>query len=271
MNINKLSLVNVIRNPVDTSVSMILMSLGVAIISMMLLISNATKNQLESNLGGVDMVIGAKGSPIQVILSSIFHIDNPTGNISLPEVKKIVDDPLIQSAVPVSFGDNYKNYRIVGTSKEFPDIYSAQLKSGKIWSQNLEVTIGSSVAQKTKLKIGDKFYGSHGLGSDGHIHDNYDYVVVGIFEQSNSVLDNLILTDTQSVWMIHSNDIADNQDKMITSMLVKFKSPIGLIQIPRKINSNTTFQAALPSMEINRRSTKSQQKTIKIKDESENQ
>ena len=120
MNINKLSLVNVIRNPVDTSVSMILMSLGVAIISMMLLISNATKNQLESNLGGVDMVIGAKGSPIQVILSSIFHIDNPTGNISLPEVKKIVDDPLIQSAVPVSFGDNYKNYRIVGTSKEFP-------------------------------------------------------------------------------------------------------------------------------------------------------
>ena len=88
MNINKLSLVNVIRNPVDTSVSMILMSLGVAIISMMLLISNATKNQLESNLGGVDMVIGAKGSPIQVILSSIFHIDNPTGNISLPEVKK---------------------------------------------------------------------------------------------------------------------------------------------------------------------------------------
>ena len=219
---------------------------------MMLLISNATKNQLESNLGGVDMVIGAKGSPIQVILSSIFHIDNPTGNISLPEVKKIVDDPLIQSAVPVSFGDNYKNYRIVGTSKEFPDIYSAQLKSGKIWSQNLEVTIGSSVAQKTKLKIGDKFYGSHGLGSDGHVHDNYDYVVVGIFEQSNSVLDNLILTDTQSVWMIHSNDILDNQDKMITSMLVKFKSPIGLIQIPRKINSNTTFQAALPSMEINR-------------------
>ena len=252
MNINKLSLVNVIRNPVDTSVSMILMSLGVAIISMMLLISNATKNQLESNLGGVDMVIGAKGSPIQVILSSIFHIDNPTGNISLSEVKKIVDDPLIQSAVPVSFGDNYKNYRIVGTSKEFPDIYSAQLKSGKIWSQNLEVTIGSSVAQKTKLKIGDKFYGSHGLGSDGHVHDNYDYVVVGIFEQSNSVLDNLILTDTQSVWMIHSNDILDNQDKMITSMLVKFKSPIGLIQIPRKINSNTTFQAALPSMEINR-------------------
>ena len=164
---------------------------------------------------------------------------NPTGNISLPEVKKIVDDPLIQSAVPVSFGDNYKNYRIVGTSKEFPNIYSAELKSGKIWSQNLEVTIGSSVAQKTKLKIGDKFYGSHGLGSDGHVHDNYDYVVVGIFEQSNSVLDNLILTDTQSVWMIHSNDILENQDKMITSMLVKFKSPIGLIQIPRKINRQT--------------------------------
>ena len=252
MNINKLSLVNVIRNPVDTTVSMILMSLGVAIISMMLLISSATKKQLESNLGGVDMVIGAKGSPIQVILSSIFHIDNPTGNISLIDVKKIVDDPLIESAVPVSFGDNYKNYRIVGTSKEFPDIYSAQLKSGKIWSQKLEVTIGSSVAQKTKLKIGDKFYGSHGLGSDGHVHDNYNYVVVGIFEQSNSVLDNLILTDTQSVWMIHSNDILENQDKMITSMLVKFKSPIGLIQIPRKINSNTIFQAALPSMEINR-------------------
>ena len=78
MNINKLSLINVIRNPVDTTVSMILMSLGVAIISMMLLISSATKNQLESNLGGVDMVIGAKGSPIQVILLSLIHISEPT-------------------------------------------------------------------------------------------------------------------------------------------------------------------------------------------------
>ena len=57
------------------------------------------------------------------MLSSIFHIDNPTGNISLPEVKKIVDDPLIQSAIPVSFGDNYKNYRIVGTSKIFQCIF----------------------------------------------------------------------------------------------------------------------------------------------------
>ena len=61
-----------------------------------------------------------------------------------------------------------------------------------MWGKNLEVVLGIKVAQTHQLKIGDKFYGTHGLVEGGHVHDNYSYEVVGIFNNSNSVLDQLI-------------------------------------------------------------------------------
>tara|TARA_B100001115_G_C15807078_1_gene399717 strand:- start:238 stop:1389 length:1152 start_codon:yes stop_codon:yes gene_type:complete len=243
------------------------MTFGVGIISLLFLLNNHIEQQLQSNLRGVDMVVGSKGSPLQIILSSIYHIDNPTGNIPYNEALEINKNPLVDLTVPLSFGDSYNGFRIVGTTHQYPELYKMTLSRGRMWEKNLEVVLGVNVAQTHQLKIGDKFYGTHGLVEGGHVHDNYSYEVVGIFNNSNSVLDQLILTNTQSVWQVHNHQIISthpdsttisdldskpNKDAMITSLLVKFKNPIGIIQIPRKINETTNLQAAIPALEISR-------------------
>ena len=267
MNISRLSWQNIISNPLHTALSLLLMTLGIGIISLLFLLNNQIEQQLQSNLRGVDMVVGSKGSPMQIILSSIYHIDNPTGNIPYEEALKIKKNPLVDITIPLSFGDSYNGFRIVGTTHQYPDLYKMTLSKGRMWKTNLEVVLGNNVAQTHNLKIGDRFYGTHGLIEGGHIHDNYSYEVVGIFNNSKSVMDQLILTNTESVWQVHNHEIvshqhdsltnsdvkANNSQKaMITSLLVKFKNPIGIIQIPRKINETTNLQAAIPALEISR-------------------
>ena len=123
MNINRLSWINIIRNPFNTILSLVLMAFGIGIISLLLLLNKSIEEKLQGNLNGIDMVIGAKGSPLQLILSSIYHIDNPTGNILLEEVNKIKSNPMIESTIPLSFGDSYKGFRIVGTTYAYPKLF----------------------------------------------------------------------------------------------------------------------------------------------------
>ena len=273
MNISRLAWTNLISNPFNTILSLLLMTFGVGIISLLLLLGNQIEQQLQHNLRGIDMVVGAKGSPLQLILSSVYHIDNPTGNISYKEADKLTKNPMVDFTIPLSYGDSYNGFRIVGTTSEYPKLYDAKLNEGEFWKESMEVVIGSMVARISNLKIGDKFYGTHGLGEGGHIHDNHDYKVVGILKPSNSVIDKLIITDIKSVLEVHDHQVEDDvicsgdhhdhhdhhnhnlcisDDFMITSMLVKFKSPVGLIQLPRKVNETTSLQAAIPVFEINR-------------------
>ena len=106
MNISRLSWQNIISNPLHTALSLLLMTLGIGIISLLFLLNNQTEQQLQSNLRGIDMVVGSKGSPMQIILSSIYHIDNPTGNIPYEEALKIKKNPLVDITIPLSFGDD---------------------------------------------------------------------------------------------------------------------------------------------------------------------
>jgi putative ABC transport system permease protein len=242
------------------------MTLGVGIISLVLLLNNEIEQQLQKNVKGIDMVVGAKGSPLQLILSSVYHIDNPTGNISLKEVEKLQKNPMVKSSIPLSFGDTYNGFRIVGTSYDYPKLYQAKLKEGRLWTKALEVVVGSAAAEINNLKIGDSFHGSHGLIEGGEVHDQFSYEVVGILEPSNSTIDKLILTNTESIWKVHNHDSdthvcndpdhhhehEEKEDAMITALLVKFKSPVAFIQLPRKVNETTNLQAAVPSFEINR-------------------
>ena len=289
MNIRRLGWRNLKSNPLNTLLSLLLMTFGVGVISLLLLLNNQIEQKLQSNLRGIDMVVGAKGSPLQLILSSVYHIDNPTGNIPYKEANKLDKNPLVDFTIPLSFGDSYNGYRIVGTTHQYTELYEVSLKEGRLWNRSLEVVLGSTVAEIHQLKIGDTFYGTHGLVEGGHVHDDYAYEVVGILKPSYSTLDQLILTKSESVWKVHNHQSIEEEhdhhtcdhddhdhhtcnhdnhdhehdeivaetysipeDAMITALLVKFKSPVGFIQLPRKVNETTSLQAAVPALEISR-------------------
>ena len=172
MNILTLAWRNIISNPLNLLMSIILFGLGVGLISFLLLFNTQLKDKFDKNLAEIDLVVGAKGSPLQMILCNMYHIDNPTGNIPIKNAAPLLKDlhPLIKKAIPLSLGDNYKSYRIVGSNHDIVELYGGKLKEGQLWKKDLEVTIGKSVADETGLKIGDTFSSAHGFVEDDHVH-----------------------------------------------------------------------------------------------------
>ena len=258
MSIFKLSLKNIFSRPMSSVLSIMLLSLGVSMISLLILINTVLKEQMDNNLKGIDMVVGAKGSPLQLILSSVYHVDSPTGNIPLKEAKAIENNKMVGYSVPLLYGDNYNGYRIVGTNSKFFELYELNIKSGNFFSKDFEVVVGSKIAERLNLNLEDEFISSHGLRETGEAHANSPFIIKGILEFSNSVADQLILTSPESIWEIHSEHDHDEEhdhdddEKEITAMLIKFKSPMNIIQFPRYINEQTNLQSAVPSYEISR-------------------
>ncbi len=277
MNLFKISWSNLRDKPLSSFLSGLLMTLGIAIISLLLLLNKQLDDQFRRNIRGIDMVLGAKGSPLQLILSSIYQIDSPVGNIPLAEAERLTRNPMIKTAIPLALGDNYRSFRIVGTNKQYLDHFEATVGQGKLFVADLECVIGSRVAETTGLKIGDLFAGSHGLDEAGEAHEETKYKVVGILNPSNSVADQLILTPVSSVWAIHEHheheeedkkqegvadadhdhegeahaEHAEEEEREITSMLIKFRNPMGMM-LARGINNNSKLQAAMPQIEVNR-------------------
>lgn len=246
--------------PLGAALNVLLLSLGLASITFLLLVSAQLSQAFERDLAGIDVVVGAKGSPMQLILCGVFQIDVPTGNIALKAVKALKDNPLVASVIPISLGDNFRSFRIVGTSHDYISHYGATLGEGKLWVMPMQVVVGSTVARKLGIHVGNTFVGSHGLGAGGHLHGDNPYTVVGILQPSGTVLDRLIVTDTASVWKVHEDYTAvDAEDRKImederevTMALITYKTPLAAVSFPRMVNTTTEMQAAAPAVEITR-------------------
>jgi len=210
MNRLKLSWKNIWHRPLPAILSLLLFALGTGLIVLLLQVNTQLQEQFERNLAEVDLVVGAKGSPLQLILASMYQVDAPTGNIALDKSQAFFNPkhPLIKRSVPLSQGDSYRTHRIIGTEHSYVDLYNGKIADGKLWEKDFEACIGAAVAQKFNLKLGDQFHSSHGLVDDDNlVHDDANpFTIVGIFEGSGSVLDQVILCSGPTVWQVHGHE-----------------------------------------------------------------
>lgn len=227
-------------------------------VSLMMLAERQMTEQFERNIKDIDLVLGAKGSPLQLILANVYHIDAPTGNISLAAADKIIRNPYIESGIPLAYGDNFHGYRIVGTNESYPNHYSVELSEGRLWETAFEATIGATVAEKSGLKIGDKFFSAHGLTDGTDVHDDIAFTVVGVFDRSHSVIDQLLLTNIETIWGVHAehedSELSKEElyaSREITAVLLKKRNPMAILTLPNLLKE-TNMQVALPAIEINR-------------------
>ena len=246
--------------PLSATLNLLLLSLGLASITFLLLVSHQINQAFDRDLAGIDVVVGAKGSPMQLILSGVFQLDVPTGNIPLAAARALQGHPQVAKLIPISMGDSFRGFRIVGTTPDYVSHYGAELAQGVLWTSPMQAVLGAQVARQTGLKVGDTFTGTHGLASGGHAHGQSPYTVTGILAPSGTVLDRLVLTPTESVWQVHELDTAqDDEDRKIlederevTLALIQYKTPLAAVTFPRFINSTTEMQAAAPALEITR-------------------
>ena len=273
----RLSWANLKADRLSTALSIMLLAIGVGMVAFVMVVSQQLTDRFNRDIRGIDMVVGAKGSPLQLILSAVYQMDSPTGNIPLSEVKRLQKHPLVKYSIPLAYGDSYQGYRIVGTEEKYLEHYDAQFATGNVWTKDFEAVIGSETAENLNLKLGDHFHGSHGLVDDMHVHEEEAYHVSGILKPTGTVVDRLILTNIGSVWHIHGehgdaeekahdheghdhgDDVheghahePEDDSREITALLIKFKNPMAMMQLPRHVNTNTNMQAALPAIEVNR-------------------
>src|SRR3989344_4540203 len=234
--------------PLAAVLNLLVLTLGLAAITLVLLVATQLDKAFERDLSGIDLVVGAKGSPLQLILAGVFHIDVPTGNIPLQEMQTLQKNPLVAQVIPLSLGDSYQGFRIVCTTPDYVAHYEATLAEGALWHQPMDAVLGATVI------------GSHGLGGGGHAHGNHPYRVSGVLAPCGCVLDRLILTSTESVWMVHETATATDaedleilkEEREVTVALVRYRTPMAAITLPRQINSDTAMQAAAPAIEVPR-------------------
>lgn len=205
-----LSWKHLIHKPANLFLNLLLLTLSTGLIVAVLLFNKMLSDRLDRNLAGIDMVIGAKGSPLQLVLAGMYHVDVPTGNISLEAAAPFLreDHPLVGMAVPLSMGDSYKGYRIVGTDQRFLSLYDVEIEQGETFDKPFEILAGAQVARNLGLEIGSTFHSIHGLDdNEDLIHDDHQpFKVVGISKPTGTVADQLLLCSTASVWMVHDHD-----------------------------------------------------------------
>jgi putative ABC transport system permease protein len=272
-----------------TALNILLLALAVATLVILLSFSSQLGQRFERDAKGVDLVVGAKGSPLQLILSSIYHIDAPTGNIPLESIDLLRRDPAVARVVPLALGDNFRNYRIVGTEPAYLDLQGAKLAQGQMFAKPQEAVIGAKAAAELGMALGQKFVGTHGLEADDSAseHDHAPFQAVGILAPTGTVVDRLILVSVESVWDVHGieHDHKDGKEHdhakgethdhekgeahdhdaepvtltgqeelkpEVTALLVSYRSAFGAVRIPSMINRQTEMQAAVPATETSR-------------------
>lgn len=264
MNLLTLSASYVRTQKLSTALNLLLLALGMATIVILMLFGDQLQQGLRRDARGIDLVVGAKGSPLQLVLSAVYHVDVPTGNIPLSEAQVWSENSLVKQAVPLSMGDSFGGFRIVGTTAAYPALYGARPASGRLWQAPMEATVGAEVAASKHLQIGDRIISVHGLSALSlDEHKNSPYTIVGILQPTGTVVDRLVLTSLGSIWQVHEHPDPDDHDedtamphdvehRQITALLLQYSTPLAAVGLPRQVNSQSALQAAAPAFEIAR-------------------
>ena len=255
------------RRPLSWGLHAVTLAIGLTVVLALIQAERAAQARLTRDLAGVDLVVGAKGSPLQLVLSAVLQLDAPTGNIPLAEAERIARSPLVKLSAPVSMGDSYAGARIVGTTPDYFRFYGGRLADGRLWTRSMEAVVGSETAHRLDLRIGKTFIGSHGLMGSGQRHDHAPYKVVGVLAPTGSVIDRLILVDMASVWAVHGDrepavedhDHHHDEDqatsiaeRQVTALLVRYRSTMGAVTLPAQVRATPDLQAAAPPVEMAR-------------------
>ncbi len=260
LNAFTLALKSLRHKPLPTAINLLLMAVGIAMMTFVLSASRQLEDNALRDAQGIDLVVGAKGSPLQLILSSVYHIDVPTGNIPLAAQAQLAQNRMVKKVIPLALGDSYNGFRIVGTNTDYVAHYSGAVAQGKMFEAPMQAVFGAQAAAKTGITVNATFSGSHGLAHGGDAHDDAPFIAVGILRPTGTVLDRLVLTPVESVWRVHEAehgiDINDKEEKAamdeereLTALLVQYASPLAAAMMPRVINSQSGLQAAQPAFE----------------------
>ncbi len=252
-------------------------SLSVALLLGVEKIRVGARQSFTNSISKTDLIVGAKGGTLQLLLYTVFRLGSATDNISYDTYKKIAQRPDIAWTIPISLGDSHRGFRVVGTNEQFYKYYrfhgdrSVSLHEGD-WAKGVfDVTLGSEVAKKLGYKLGARIVLSHGIGDIAlQHHDDKPFTVVGILKQTATPIDQAVYISLEGIEAIHldwgdgapptkehqikAQDILKHniEIKQITSFLLGAKSRVDTLRIQRDLNDfvDEPLMAIIPGVAL---------------------
>ncbi len=250
------------QHKLSTAVTVIATALACGLVMAVFALSAQTRAAFVGGDIGFDAVLGARGSKLQLVLNTVFHLETSPGNIPYKLYKTVEADPAVELALPYALGDNYQGFRIVGTSEQ---LFAFEYQVGKKYrvaapgrafnSRYAEAVIGSEVAARTGLRAGSKFYPTHGTNPDGMVHEEDEFLVVGVMEPTNTPSDRVIWIPMEAFFRIGGHVFANDKGEMyepkdvdtipdehkeISAVMLRFRgrAPITGMRLSQRINNS---------------------------------
>lgn len=213
-----------------------------------------------NTLSGTDLIVGARGGPVQLLLYAVFRIGDATNNISWQSVQDIAAHPRVAWTVPISLGDSHRGFRVLGTTRDYFAHYRhgrdrrLTIARGQPFADLYDAVLGAEVADELGYRLDDEIIIAHGAGKVSFaMHDDKPFRVVGILARTGTPVDRTVHVSLEAIEAIHvdwqsgaptpglsvSADQARAMDltpKAITAALVGLKSKIATFQVQRFIN-----------------------------------
>jgi putative ABC transport system permease protein len=191
---------------------------------------------------GVDGVLGARGSKLQLVLNAVFHLENSPGNLAWVDFEEIKAQPGVDWAVPLAVGDNYQGYPLVGTTLDLfqrvrrgsEALYRLAAASRWFEMDRREAVLGSFAARKLGLRVGDRFHPAHGMSAESEEKHEEEYVVVGVMEPSNTPGDRVVWVPLAAIQKMSGHDPRAATD--VSAVLVKLRTAQAGFRLDMKYN-----------------------------------
>ena len=270
----KLTFHSLLHRKTTVTLALISLFIGVSLLFAVSFIKNEAKNSFTKTISGVDLIVGAKTSQINLLLYSIFRLGDPTNNISWESYQDLENHRAVDWIVPISLGDSHKGYRVIGTTGAYYEHFrfgnkqNLQLREGRFFEEVTDVVLGSEVARKLNYQIGDSVVLSHGIGQSSFTHhDQVQFKVTGILDKTSTPVDQSLFVGLNSIELIHEqwpeeatqreSLIKRYQDEIvnpesITAAYIGLKSRSMAFVLQRQITTNKAepLMAILPGVAL---------------------
>jgi len=246
------------QHALSTTITVLAIALASGLVMSVFIIKDQAYSAFTGGAIGYDAVLGARGSQLQLVLNTIFHLETSPGNLPWEMYETVANDPRVELAIPYAVGDNYRGFRIVGTTE---DIFSKfEYQRGKNFQvqaggrffdhKRREAVIGSFVAQRTRLTLGARFNAYHGLAFDENKQHDEQYVVAGILQPTNTPSDRVIWIPLEGIFRMGGHvlrgsgneyqaqpgEAIPEEHQEVSAVMLKFKSPQEGFALDQTIN-----------------------------------
>lgn len=247
--------------------TLISLTISMAIVIGVEHVRSQAENSFVRTISGVDLLVGARTSQINLLLYSVFRIGNATNNIRWQSYEDVSSRPEVAWSIPFSLGDSHRGYRVLGTSDQYfrhfryGDSEPLRLADGRPFSGPLHAVLGSEVAQALGYEVGQEIVLSHGVGNTSFVnHDHLPFTVTGILSSTGTPVDRTVHVSLAGIEAIHQGGSPDPSDPRltglqpdwITAILLGLETPVAVFSLQRAINNypGEPLSAVMPAVAL---------------------